>query len=248
MTTTQSPTDQQPGAAFTVVGQSIVWKCARCGRPIRPGAGYLAVSADQANAHKRAVAEFHAEHPGGYLLSERERANIPPRARWGAWHSRCGPASSDNDFWIAVERANTFPRLLHWTVLLAKKPWINGTNWSGLMRKVEEDSRVTNKATQDTITHSCEVCQPTKRAADEFRCPRCKADPGEPCVRPNGSPVMTRPLPWWADQYLSPEQAHRPPDPAFHAPRMDAAYRDYHRRLGRAPLSAEKCPNNAGAS
>lgn len=130
----------KPDAAFTVTGQTVVWRCAGCGGPIRGGEGHLVVSVRAATAYDRAVARFSAEHPDGATLAEWRRADIPPLAHWAAWHARCDPAPLDNDYWIAVERADTFARLLHRSGHLAGTPWISATDWSELMMRIGDST------------------------------------------------------------------------------------------------------------
>lgn len=118
----------------------LTWQCEVCDQTIACGAGYIACHTSEALDRLSRWKEFSEDHRDrktgwtAYCLAD---APMIPSARWHVLHRICDPQpESWDDYWIAVERAQTVEQLLSWTIHLAEKSWYSHTNWDDLIRKV----------------------------------------------------------------------------------------------------------------
>jgi hypothetical protein len=123
----------------------ITYCCGVCNRPVRPGTGCIWVSSADRSRYRDAYAirnlEVDANQPSGNLtglrvISGSALMNCPDKAPWRVNHAACDPEPDDNGYWFDVGRADTYERLLSWTVHLVDQDWVlDETNWTDFVRK-----------------------------------------------------------------------------------------------------------------
>ncbi|GAA2263660.1 hypothetical protein GCM10010430_55290 [Kitasatospora cystarginea] len=85
-----------------------------------------AVWVDQDAAHNEAQMPVSKVDEGGFEVLD--LTNLPAEVKWRTTHTTCQDAPA----WayaIPVERIRTWPALLHWSVHLMDKRWLEATDW-----------------------------------------------------------------------------------------------------------------------
>ena len=110
----------------------IEWNCWKCGEVITKGG--IGISYMDINKAEKATEEWKEKHPRGTLISGSELMEYPRSAQWYITCKNCDP-TSDNGYWINIDRIDTYPKLIEWTAHLMGKNWFMITDWDHVLRK-----------------------------------------------------------------------------------------------------------------
>lgn len=120
----------------------VQWKCAACGFPIADGDGWVHVRMSEVMDQQEAVRAWKDKYkpPGKTGVSVGELLAHPDVVPWNALHEVCDPTGGE-PYAICVEDLRTPWDLIHWTVQLLEKKWLESTNWREVLRAKHADSK-----------------------------------------------------------------------------------------------------------
>lgn len=113
----------------------LCWHCDECGGRIEDGAGYVTVDDSAINEYREDRAKWEAEiaEPQRGVLSSADLDAMPLAPSWRAFHGRCDPRRTWNDYHIGIARVRTALDVVQWTAHLWEKGWFHDTNWSAFL-------------------------------------------------------------------------------------------------------------------
>lgn len=162
---------------------AVTWTCDECGKIIARNTGYLCVddraaySLDRERTKRRIEVESREQKFDGFVLwtgEDLEYAHVDDDVRWHAFHRACDPEPDRGDYWIDIERVETFGDLLEWNAHLHEKNWVGVTDWPEFI--IRAAPRNSPPATSQTKTHRPTI-SPRRRfnilQRDGFRCQLC---------------------------------------------------------------------------